>query len=66
MDVLENKIGITEEPADGAQASKHGSGLPNTGKQGKSNILSTCINVPLLSYNFFLKFCGLALLFSVV
>lgn len=35
MQVLENKIWITEEPADGAQASKHGSGLPNTDKQGE-------------------------------
>lgn len=28
-------MGVTEEPADGAQASKHGSGLPNTDKTGE-------------------------------
>lgn len=64
--LLENKIWITEEPADGAQASKRGSGLSNTDKQWKSKILSTYINVPLLYHNFCWRFCQLALLFSVV
>lgn len=66
MKVFENIIWITEEPADGAQASTHGSGLSNTDKQEKYNILSTSINVPFLYHNFYWKFCGLALLFSVV
>lgn len=46
VEVFENIILITEEPADGAHASKHGSGLSNTDKQGKCTILSTSINVP--------------------
>lgn len=38
--VFENIILITEEPADGAQASKHGLGLSNAGKQEKCCVLS--------------------------
>lgn len=45
MEVFENIIWITEEPADGAQASKHSSGLSNADKEGKFSILSTGINV---------------------
>lgn len=40
VEVLENIILITEEPADGAQASKHRLGLSDADKQGKYCVLS--------------------------
>lgn len=40
LKVFENIILITEEPADGAQASKHRLGLSDADKQGKYCVLS--------------------------
>ena len=56
MEVFEKVVWIAEEPADGAQAGKHGSGLSDPDKQGKCTILSSSSNVPVLYHNFYLEF----------